>query len=109
MIDLAVFLAFQILINLLAKFFLSVSWQSVFKGAAYLFVLLMLAYPFLVINFYYDNFYDDDDIKCGNVYIGLIAFLWIIGVPLVLTTQFLFNIFLFRRINLPDAINKKIK
>jgi len=108
MIELAVFLTFQILINLLAKFFLSVSWQSVFKGASYLFVLLMLAYPFLVINFYYDNFYDDDAIKCGNVYIGLVFFLWVIGAPLVLITQFLFNTFLFRRIILPDP-NKQIK
>jgi len=97
MTELAVFLAFQILINLLVKFFLSINQQSVFRGAAYLFVLLILAYPYMVINFYYDNFYDEGDIKCGNVYIGLVLFLWIIGTPLVFLIQLLFNKFLFRQ------------
>jgi hypothetical protein len=97
MAELAFFLAFQILVNLLAGYFLPARGQYIFKSTAYLLVLLMLAYPFLLINFYYNNFYGEDDIKCGNVYIGMVLFLWVIGAPAVLLTQFLLNRSLFRR------------
>lgn len=99
MIELAAFLLFQSVINLLVKRFLYSKAQYVFASLAYIiFGLLVLAYPFISITFYYDAFYEEGDIKCGNADLGIIVFFWIIGIPLVFLIQFLFNKFLFRRI-----------
>jgi hypothetical protein len=97
MIELAVFLLFQIIINLLVKRFFNGYRQYVFRSLAILaFSLLMLAYPFMLISFYFNNFYSEGKTRCGNAYIGMVAFLWVIGTPLVLLFQYLLNRFLFK-------------
>jgi cytochrome bd-type quinol oxidase subunit 2 len=98
MTELAIFLLFQVVVNLLAWRFINGRVQLIFYSLAYvIFGLLMFIYPIGLINFHYNNLYEDSDIRCGNAYIGLMFFMWLIGLPVVLIVQFLFYRFLFRK------------
>ena len=96
MIELAVFLLLQTVINLLVKLFFNDRWSYIYSSLSIiLFGVLILIYPFFVMNFYFST-YKEGEMRCGNVYIGLVAFLWVIGTPLVVLSQYLFNKNLFK-------------
>jgi len=96
MIELVVFLLVQIIINLLVKRFFNAHFKFLFLAlSVFLFAILILVYPFFVVNFYFST-YKEGETRCGNAYIGLVGFLWIIGTPLVILSQYLFNKYLFK-------------
>lgn len=98
MTELVIFVIFQAIVNLLAWRFLNARVHHIFYSLAYvIFSLLMFIYPFVAVNFYFNNFYEEDEIRCGNVFIGFMGFIWIVGLPVVLIIQFLFHWFLFRK------------
>lgn len=96
MIELAVFLLLQTVINLLVTRFFNDRWSYIYSSLSIiLFGVLNLIYPLFVMNFHFST-YREGEIRCGNAYIGLVAFLWVIGTPLVILCQYLFNKYLFK-------------
>jgi hypothetical protein len=104
MIELAFFLLVQTVINLLVKRLINTHWQYFFRSLSILFFgVLILIYPFFLVNFYF-SIRKSGAIRCGNADIGLVGFLWIIGVPLVVLSQYLLNKYLFM---LSNSIKQK--
>ena len=96
------FIIGQAIINILIHLFPLGERNKYFFAslAPLIFGVLMLIYSIWSINVY-DFFYPPDpnlEFRCGNQYLGVIMFGWIIGTPIVYFLQRLLNSLLFKNI-----------
>ncbi|MBK7212397.1 MAG: hypothetical protein IPH88_03660 [Bacteroidales bacterium] len=97
MLETIVFLSIQILLNLLVRIIRHDRLSYVFASlAGLIFSVLMLSYPFWSLNIYYLFYPEKLNPSCGMLSLASMLFQWIIGLPLVILLQFLFNRFIHR-------------
>jgi len=94
MLELAVFLIIQLVINLVLKNYVGKS-AKVYLLSLVIAGYLAVLYPVAVMQFI-AYMYMDTGIKCWTPFIGLFLFLWIIGLPLALLLQFIYIRYLFK-------------
>ncbi len=107
MLEILIFVIGQLLINLIIRLLNKGKVTYIFCSiSTILFAWLMLIYPnwsWRIDNFFYPP--EPNQIRCGNVWLGVAMFQWFVGMPLVVVLQSIFN----KRIHRMNLLKEKYR